>query len=128
MSKYKQHLRPKSGFTLIECLVALLIISIVLASATRAMSLGIENVRDAYTREIASWLANNEYSNLYVLGTYPTVGNTQNKVTMAGITFIDTIAISTTPNPYFRKIDITIANATKPQYILFALSGFISQY
>ncbi|MFN7093923.1 MAG: type II secretion system minor pseudopilin GspI, partial [Burkholderiales bacterium] len=62
------------GFTLIECLVALLIIAIVLASTTRAMGLSVEDVRENYVREVANWVADNQINQYSLDGTYPNLG------------------------------------------------------
>ena len=116
------------GFTLIETLVALLIIAIVLSTASRAIGLAISDVKDSYSREVASWIAANEYSDIKILGEYPDLGNSKKNVTMIGIDYQVEIAIVATPNPYFRKIDIAVSKKDNPNYVLFRTVNFISQY
>lgn len=121
-------MKTNRGFTLIECLVALLIIAIILASASRAIGLAIEDVRDSYAREAASWVASNEYNGIKLQGVFPELGNSKKEVNMAGIDYQMEIAIVATPNPYFRKIDIAVSEKSNPKYVLFRTVNFISQY
>ena len=118
----------RNGFTLIECLVALFIIALVLASATRAIGLSIDDVRSSYVREAANWAASNDYNNIIVLGMYPDIGVVTKDVSMAGIDYILTETVSATPNPYFRKIEISVSEKSTPNYSVFRTVNFISQY
>lgn len=121
-------LQSRRGFTLIECLVALLIVAIVLASATKAIGSAILDVQDSYTREVANWVADNEYNQFYLDGTFPDLGNSTKEVTMAGINFVEQITVSTTPNQYFRQVTIAVSEKKHPNYVLFKTVGFIAQY
>jgi general secretion pathway protein I len=118
----------QSGFTLIECLVALLIIAIVLASATRSIGLAVDDVHDAYAREAANWVADNQYNQYYLDGVYPDLGNDTKNVTMAGIDFNVETVVSATPNQYFRRLEIAVSEKKKPKYVLFRTVNFIAQY
>ena len=118
----------KKGFTLIECLVALLIIAIVLASATRAIGISVDDVHDNYVREAAMWVADNQISQYYLDKTYPDMGSKKNTVEMAGITFILSIDITATGNAYFRKIVISVSEKSEPNYMVYSTATFISQY
>ena len=124
----KQKYLSQKGFTLIECLVALLIVAIVLASATRAIGMAVEDVKDSYAREAANWVADNQYNQFYLDGQYPDLGNSTKNVNMAGIDFIVAIAITATPNQYFRRVEISVSEKKNPKYTLFRTVSFISQY
>ena len=116
------------GFTLIECLVALLIIAIVLASATRAIGMSVDDVHNNYVRENAMWVANNQIAQYYLDKTYPTMGVTNTTTSMANIDFTVKTNITGTGNPYFRKIEIDISEKDTPNYIIYHTVSFISQY
>lgn len=118
----------KSGFTLIECLVALLIIAIVLASATRAIGMSIGDVRNNYIRETAMWVADNQITQYYLDGTYPNLGINKKNVKMANIEFVMTTDISATGNQFFRKIEISVNEAASPDHPIYRTISFISQY
>ena len=121
-------MKKNSGFTLIECLIALMIMAIVLASASRTIGLAINNIKESYLRELSMWVADNTMNEYYLGGVYPNIGKTQNKVTMAGVNFIVSTDIEATPNQYFRKIIIAVAEADKPTYFIFTNTSFKSQY
>lgn len=121
-------LNKAEGFTLIECLVALLIVAIVLASATKAIGMAVADVKDSYAREAANWVADNEFNQFYLDGVFPDLGSSSKNITMAGIDFIEKITVSTTPNQYFRRVEIAVAEKNHPNYALFTTVSFISQY
>lgn len=124
----KSMMKGNKGFTLIECLVALFIIAIVLASATRSISMTITDVEDTTSREAANWIVNNQYAGYRIDGIYPDLGNSKKTVEMAGRSFIVNSTVSATPNPYFRRIDIAVSPANNPNHILFKTVNFMSQY
>jgi general secretion pathway protein I len=117
-----------AGFTLIECLVALLILAIVLASSTRSIGMAIQDVHDNYVREAASWVAQNQYNQISLDGVFPQPGSTKQNVTMSGTKFIVTTTVVTTPNPYFRKVDISVTTQDNPTYAVYHTVSFFSQY
>ncbi len=117
-----------NGFTIIECLVALFIIAIVLAAATRNIGLAVDDIHDAYAREAANWVADNQYNQYYLDSIYPDLGSDTKNVTMAGIDFNVETTISATPNQYFRRLEIAVSEKKKSKYILFRTVNFIAQY
>lgn len=118
----------KRAFTLIECLVALVIIAIVLASSTRAIGMAINDAKESYTREIASWVAENLINYYYIDGIYPEIGNKKTEVSMASLDFIVITNVSATPNPYVRRVEISVAEKKRPDYYIFNFSNLYSQY
>ena len=116
------------GFTLIEVLVALLIIAIALGSAGRAISTAVNNVKDSYYKQVAGWVANNQVSSIIVNGTFPDLGTTTKQESMAGLDFIETIVVSTTPNKFFRQVEVSVADKDHPNYYLTKSINYISQY
>lgn len=121
-------MKKNAGFTLIECLIALMIMAIVLASASRTIGLAIDNIKDSYLRELSMWVADNTMNQYYLDNIYPNIGKTEDKVTMAGINFIVSADVTATPNQYFRKITIAVAIADKPNHFIFTNTSFKSQY
>lgn len=116
------------GFTLIECLVALFIIAVVLASSTRAIGISIADVHDSFSRQVANWVSDNQYNQFRLDGVFPDLGNTTKNVTMGGIDFILYVNVISTPNQYFRRIDISVAEHNTPKRIIYKTTNFISQF
>jgi|GEM_PF-844750 len=127
-SRLRGNDKRQLGFTLLECLVALFIIAIVLASTTRAISLSISDVHDSFTRQIATWVADNQASQYTFDGVYPEVGSTTKNVNMGGVDFIVVANVQSTPNPYFRRLDIAVTEKSKPKRPIYKTSNFISQF
>jgi general secretion pathway protein I len=121
-------LKKKSGFTLIECLVALFIVTIVLASASRAIGVISTDLRDTFVIEVATWVSENSYNQLKLSKIYPNVGSSSEDTSMAGMDFIVTQNVTTTQNPYFRKVEIVVAEKSTPEHSIFRTISFISQY
>ena len=133
MNKIKCNINIKGsvnsrGFTLIECLVALLIIAVVLASATRAIGLATEDVKASYLKQTAMWVAENQINQYRIDRVYPQIATTQNTVNMAGISLISTVNVISTANQFFRRIEISVATTQDPKHVLIKLVSFVSQY
>lgn len=120
--------KKSSGFTLIECLVALFIIAIVLASSARSIGLSINDVRDSYIRQVAGWVADNQSNQYHLDGVYPDLGITKSNVNSAGIDFVVEANVVALPNPYFRRIEIAVAEKNTPNRPIYKLTSFIAQY
>lgn len=118
----------KQGFTLIECLVALFIVAVVLASATRAIGIVISDVHDSFVREVATWVADNEYNAYYINSEFPPAGIVTKKITYAGINFIVIKTVKNTPNQFFHRVEIAVSEANSPHYIIYKTINFIAQY
>jgi general secretion pathway protein I len=116
------------GFTLIECLVALFIIAIVLATASRSIGVSLNDVQNNYARTVAMWIADNQINQFYLDGIFPELGKLNRTVKMANLEFDIEINISSTNNPYFRKIEIILNEKNKPKSQIYKTITFISQY
>lgn len=121
-------MKIKNGFTLIECLVALFIIAIVLATASRSIGVSLKDVQNNYARTVAMWVADNQINQFYLDGLFPDLGKIKKTVKMANLEFDVDLNIATTNNPYFRKIEIAINEKNKPKYQIYKTVTFISQY
>lgn len=121
-------MNKQNGFTLIECLVALFIVAVVLASASRAIGLIISDVHDSFVREVATWVAENEYNQYLLDQKYPDLGVVKKQLSSAGVDFNVTETVLQTPNPYFRRLEITISEKSTPDHMIYKTVNFIAQY
>jgi len=114
------------GFTLIETLVALAILAIALAAVLRATGAATNHAEEMRIRLIADWIAQNRLALHAARGDWLPVGVQTGEDTQAGIRLLWKEEISNTPNPAFRRIEISISDPDESgEHILRKLSGYM---
>ena len=93
---------------MIEVLVALTIIAIALAASLRAVGSLAVGERDLRERMVASWSADNAVGQLYLDRSWPALGSRSFGCPQGDVNLICTEIVSTTPNPLFRQIQVTV--------------------
>lgn len=100
--------RRGAGFTLLEVLVALAVVAIALLAAMRAAG----SVGDNATRYRHAVLAEQCAQNLLIeqrlRKVFPPVGQSTGRCTQAGVTFTLEQNVLPTPNPNFRRVQVTV--------------------
>ena len=114
----------RSGFTLIEVMVALTILAVALAAGYRALGQSTNNADLLKRRAVAQWVAQNQLSAMQ-LKQAPTISTT-GQSTLAGIEFLWRTTLTQTPNPTFRRIEIVVADRADPDYQLARLAAYLS--
>ena len=108
----------KSGFTLVEVLVALAILAIALAAAARAANVAIDSARETRLRTLATWIAQNRVAELTATNVFPATGTISGRGSMAGIDFEWQQLTSATPNAAFRKIELKVLRPAQTQSLI----------
>lgn len=116
------------GFTLLESLVALAILAIALAAVMRASSASTNHADELRARLLADWVAQNRLALHSARGDWIAIGLQQGEDTQAGMPFVWKEEISSTPNPAFRRIEVSVFAAQDPQHALRKLSGYLVEY
>jgi general secretion pathway protein I len=117
--------RAAAGFTLVEILVALAIVAVALAAGMRALAQSADSASTLKSRTIALWVAQNRLANAQLADPWPSLGASSGDAEQAGARLVWRETISGTPNPAFRKIEITVAEPQTPDYALARLIGYI---
>ena len=115
----------RSGFTLIEILVALAIVAVALAAGMRALAQSADSASTLKARTVALWVAQNRLAMAQLAEPWQSLGSAAGDAEQAGSRFVWRETVSGTPNPAFRKIEITVAEPQAPDYALARLVGYI---
>lgn len=78
-------------------------------------------------RTLALWVAQNRLAAAQVATPWPAPGAREGEALQAGARFLWRENVSGTPNPSFRKIEITVADPGVPDYALARIAGYIGQ-
>jgi general secretion pathway protein I len=114
-----------AGFTLIEVLVALAIVSIALLAALRAAGQGTTNVGELRARLLAGWVAENLLAEHRARGDWLPIGIRRGKEREGGIEFAWREEVIATPNAAFRRIDLFVFAAPEESRALAHFTGFV---
>ncbi len=115
----------RNGFTLVEVLVALAIISIALLAALRVAGGGTNSAGELRARLLAGWVAQNILADQRARAQWPSPGIQRGTQRQGGIEFAWREEIIATPNAAFRRVDIRVFAAPEEAHSLAHLTGFV---
>lgn len=103
------------GFTLIEVLVALVIVSLVLAASMRASGTMIVTQDTLRHATLAGWSAENALADVRLPRLFPALGVTETPCPQIDVAMLCVVEVRTTPNPAMRRIDVRVFDAEDRQ-------------
>jgi general secretion pathway protein I len=116
-----------AGFTLVEVLVALAVLTIALAAVMRALSQSIDTSASLRDRTIAMWVAQNRLTKHQVERDFPALDTTEGDAEMAGRAWRWREQVTPAPGePAMRQIHIEVRTASGEQPLA-RLVGFLFQ-
>ena len=78
-------------------------------------------------RTLALWVAQNRLAAAQAATPWPSPGTREGEAIQAGTRFAWRENVSGTPNPSFRKIEITVSDPGVPDYALARIAGYVGQ-
>lgn len=114
------------GFTLVEVLVALAIVSIGMLAVFRVIGDTTNNVAYLRDRSFAAWIADNRITELRLSGEMPSVDETKGDLEFAGRRWHWVQKVATTPVDGLRRIDVSVRRDEDAEgSALISMAGFI---
>jgi len=115
------------GFTLLEVLVALAIVGLGLAAVFGQVSQSLIAVSRLREATLANWIAVDRITELRVAGEFPSVGRRSDELRMAGVEWRYTLRFSEAGVENFRRVDVTVAYADRPERVVGTAIGFLNR-
>ena len=109
--------RPTLGFTLLEVLVALVIIGVALSAAMRGIMTLTSAADDTRTTQLATLTAENRLLELRLSRQRLELGQVTDGCTQAGVTFVCEQTVKATPNPFFRRVEMRVLRGDDPRRV-----------
>lgn len=115
------------GFTLVEVIVALMIIAVALAAAISAASATVYNAAGLQERTFAHWVAMNKLTELQIMKEWPAPHKTDGSTLMAEHEWFWTMDVIETEDKTVRKVEIAVRANDNDENSLVNVTGFIGQ-
>jgi general secretion pathway protein I len=103
--------RRTGGFTLVEVMVALMIVAIALGAGLRAAGVLSDNAQRLSDVVAAQWCAENALTGLRISRAFPGVGDADVPCEQLGRSYPGQLQTRPTPNPNFRRVDAVISDS-----------------
>ncbi|MFZ4693373.1 MAG: type II secretion system minor pseudopilin GspI [Burkholderiaceae bacterium] len=115
----------RQGFTLVEVLVALVIIGTAFAASLRAISSLTKNSWDLRAAMMATWSAENRLSQIRLALEWPPLGTRSFDCPQAELRLRCQETIVSTPNPSFRRVQVTVIDGSDENHKIITLSQIV---
>jgi len=100
----------QAGFTLIEVLVALVIVAIALGAGIKAAGALSSNADRLAQVSSAQWCAENMLTEIRLTQQQLSIGESSFSCEQLGRTYSGTLKVTQTPNQNFKRVDASVAN------------------
>ncbi len=97
-----------TGFTLLEVLVALVIVGTALGASLRAVGSLTQNSSDLRTSMMATWSAENRLTQIRLAHEWPALGQRRFECGQDELQLVCEENVFSTPNPFFRRVEVSV--------------------
>ena len=112
------------GFTLLEVMVALIIVALSLSALTASMNQMIDAANTMRDRTLASWIAQNKIAEMRLANVVPEVSATSGEIEYGNAEWEWRAVVSETGIENFMRIDVSVSHYGD-DYVVIAVTGFI---
>ncbi len=109
---------PSAGFTLLEVLVALVIVGTALAASLRAIGSLTQNGGDLRAAMMATWSAENRLTQIRLAHEWPPLGGRAFDCAQGDLALRCEEQIVATPNPAFRRVEVSVVDGSGRRIIM----------
>jgi general secretion pathway protein I len=113
------------GFTLIEAVVALLIVALGMMAVYTQLNQYATTAIYIEEKTLASWIATNRLTELSVQSTWPELGDEEEEIDYAGRPWVLALEVTETDVPNLRRADVSVSLADDPERVLHTVSALI---
>ena len=125
MNSRRRDIESVRGFTLIETMVALVIVALGMTAVYMQLSQYASNAVYLRDKTLASWLGSNVVTELSIQQQWPDIGDETQEREFADQPWTLTIEISETEVDNLRRADVSVAHADRPERIIHTVSALI---
>jgi len=118
--------RAAGGFTLVEILVALLVLAIALTAAARGLSAAIDTTAALRDRTLARWVAEDKLAEMELKREWPALDTKEGDADMGGRAFHWRQETGATPVARMRRVEVSVF-LPGADSVLAKLTGFVEQ-
>jgi general secretion pathway protein I len=119
---------PAKGFTLVEVLVALVILAVALTAMIKTASETTVNTAVMRDKFFASLVATNKINELHIQKLWPSTGDSNGMEEMGNQSWFWQMKVDTTPEPTLRKVIVNISSESNKDRVLYSLIAYVGQH
>jgi general secretion pathway protein I len=116
----------RKGFTLLEVLVALVIVGTALGASLRAIGSLTQNSSGLRASMMATWSAENRLAQIRLAREWPPFGRRSFDCPQGELRLLCEEDVLPTPNPFFRRVEVSVFDAEDPQRRIIKLAQVVS--
>lgn len=121
-------MRNRSGFTLLEVLIALAILAISATAIIRQTGNNLSQLSTLENKTVAALMAESTIDKLLASESFPEIGRSTERVTFNASEWQINIAVTSTSEPWLRKVTVGVSQGANPDYVLVSLTSFRGRY
>lgn len=114
------------GFTLLEVLVALVVVGTALGASLRAVGSLTQNSDGLRASMMATWSAENRLAQIRLAHEFPPLGKRSAACPQGDLRLTCEEEVFATPNPFFRRVEVSVFNADDPERRIIKLAQVVS--